>query len=71
MKDEIDHPSHYTMGNIESIEMIEAMGHGEGFCVGCIQKYLTRFRFKGTPKSDLMKARWYLDRLISYYGEEG
>jgi|TARA_Y200000002_G_scaffold297309_2_gene251933 hypothetical protein len=32
---------------------------------GNIIKYVTRFPYKGTPVSDLKKARWYLDYLIN------
>jgi hypothetical protein len=40
------------------------MGHGEGFCWGNVNKYLVRYKHKGTPVQDLKKAQWYLERLI-------
>ena len=36
----------------------------EGFCLGNIIKYLYRYKLKGNPVQDLMKAREYLERLI-------
>ena len=62
--DDVNHPSHYTQGKIESIEFIEDQGWGEGFCIGSALKYLTRYRHKGTPKKDLEKAIWYINRVI-------
>ena len=57
-----EHPSHYNKGKIEVWDFIadQAMG----FLEGNIVKYLCRYRFKGTPMKDLLKAKAYLDRLI-------
>lgn len=65
-EDLVNHPSHYTQGNIECIEAIEAQLSPEefrGFLKGNILKYLWRERDKGGIES-LKKAGWYLDRLI-------
>lgn len=62
MSDSINHPSHYTQGRIEPIDVIEDWGLG--FCDGNALKYIARFRHKGQALNDLRKARWYLDRLI-------
>jgi hypothetical protein len=67
-EDLVNHPSHYTQGNIECIEAIEAQLSPEefrGFLKGNIVKYLWRERDKGGVES-LEKAGWYLDRLIKY-----
>jgi hypothetical protein len=63
VSDSINHPSHYTQGRIEPIDVIEDWGLG--FCDGNALKYIARFRHKGRAIEDLKKARWYLDRLIS------
>ena len=63
----INHPSHYTDGAIECIDAIQAQLTPEeyrGYLKGNIAKYVWRERHKGGRES-LMKARWYLDRLIS------
>lgn len=62
MSDPINHPPHYTHGKIEPIDVIEDWQLG--FCDGNAVKYIARHRHKGTPLTDLRKARWYLDRLI-------
>lgn len=70
--DNLNHPSHYTMGKIETIEAISAALGNEGFrgyCAGNIIKYVWRYRFKG-GKESLEKARWYLDKLIAEIEKE-
>ena len=64
----VDHPSHYTSGNIECIDAIEESMSYDSFCgylKGNILKYLWRYQLKNNPVQDLKKARWYLDLLIS------
>jgi hypothetical protein len=64
--DVINHPLHYNDGGIECIEAIEAQLTVEeyrGYLKGNIAKYIWRERHKGGTES-LMKARFYLDRLI-------
>ncbi len=62
--DQVDHPKHYTYGNIECIDFIESCGFGYDFCIGNTIKYCVRAKHKGTQLQDLKKARWYLDRAI-------
>ena len=66
LPDQVNHPPHYTDGEIECIEAIEAQQTLEefrGYLKGNIAKYLWRERHKGGTES-LKKASWYLDRLI-------
>lgn len=66
MIETVDHPEHYQQGNVETIYVIrDALSREqfEGFLIGCIIKYLTRFPYKGGVE-DLRKAQWYLDNLI-------
>lgn len=68
MKDNVNHPSHYTTGGIECIDAMKASMTSEaflGYLKGNIQKYLWRYEKKLAPAEDLKKARWYLDRLIA------
>jgi hypothetical protein len=60
-KEEINNPPHYTKG-IECAKYI--LSHEMDFFQGNAVKYLTRFKLKGTPLKDLMKARWYINELI-------
>ncbi len=62
MADPINHPPHYTHGDIEPIDAIEAWGLG--FCLGNVVKYVARAGHKGDRLEDLKKARWYLEREI-------
>jgi len=70
-EDIVNHPKHYELLKPEPIEVIE--NWRLNFFAGNVLKYLARYRFKGTPITDLEKARWYLDRLIGnlkkQYGE--
>lgn len=70
--DVVSLPGHYRQGSIECIEAIEASMTREefkGYLKGNVQKYLWRYRYKGKPKEDLRKAKWYLDRLLSVLAE--
>ena len=68
-EDQVNHPSHYINGGgIECIEAIEAQLTAEeyqGYLRGNCVKYLWRWRHKG-GKTDLAKAQWYLDRLLTF-----
>lgn len=63
----VDHPPHYTAGNIEVIDAIEDWNLG--FHLGNVVKYVARATHKNGIE-DLKKARWYLDRIIANL-EEG
>lgn len=63
--DKINHPSHYTYGEIEVIEFIEQVTKDYkpelAFAIGNAIKYISRANRKN-GKEDLDKARWYLNR---------
>lgn len=61
--DLINHPQHYNAGRIEVIDLID--DQQLDFYRGTIVKYLLRAPHKGQFLSDLKKAQWYLNRLIS------
>ena len=63
--DKVNKPAHYE-GNIECIEAIKSSMSNEafkGYLKGNIQKYVWRFDRKN-GKEDLLKAEWYLKKLI-------
>lgn len=60
--DLVNHPPHYKVGGVETIDFIEAKGLG--YNLGNVVKYLTRADHKGNKVQDLEKARWYLEREI-------
>jgi len=61
--DAVNHPAHYKVGGIETIDFIEAKKLG--YNIGNVVKYLTRADHKGNRKQDLEKAKWYLERELS------
>ena len=60
--DPVNHPAHYKVGGIETIDFIEAKKLG--YNLGNVVKYLTRADHKGNKLQDLRKAQWYLEREI-------
>lgn len=73
-EERVNHPTHYRGENgvecIDAIESVTSLYEGfSGYCIGNILKYVWRHRLKGGIQ-DLEKAKWYIDRLISYYEEE-
>lgn len=65
INDNVNHPSHYTFGNIEVIDAIEDWKLG--YHLGNAVKYIARAGKKDPSKTkeDLEKAVWYLNRYIS------
>ncbi|MBM6146814.1 DUF3310 domain-containing protein [Staphylococcus epidermidis] len=65
LDDKINHPSHYTYGEIEVINFIEQVTKDYkpelAFAIGNAIKYISRANRKN-GKEDLDKARWYLNR---------
>lgn len=62
MEDLVNHPSHYKVGGIETIDFIEAKGLN--YHLGNAVKYISRADHKGTAIQDLKKAVWYILRDI-------
>ena len=62
--DSVNHPSHYTYGNIEVIDFIE--DKKLNFHRGNAVKYIARAGKKNPEKEieDLKKAAWYINREI-------
>ena len=60
--DPINKPRHYNQGGIEVFDFIKS--NNFNYAQGNVVKYVSRYRHKGTPVQDLLKARWYLNKLI-------
>ena len=62
--DNVNHPSHYTSGEIEVIDFIE--DQHLGFHLGNAVKYISRAGRKDADRTieDLQKAVWYINRQI-------
>tara|TARA_X000001036_G_C20665794_1_gene800659 strand:- start:2047 stop:2295 length:249 start_codon:yes stop_codon:yes gene_type:complete len=75
--DLVNHPPHYTHGDVECIDAIESAVSAnpvakEVPCQTNIIKYIWRYFSKDQENQlkDLRKARWYLDRLIKMKEEK-
>lgn len=62
----VNHPPHYTTGNIEVIDYIE--DKNLDYHLGNAVKYISRAGRKGDAVEDLQKAEWYLRRAIELRG---
>ena len=68
--DMINHPKHYTQGEIECIEAIKYINNKlhmegyEGYCLGNFIKYIWRCNFKNGWE-DIDKAIFYLNELLT------
>lgn len=74
LRDNVNHPEHYTAGDIECIDAIESMLCGyentvHGWLASQIVKYIWRAPMKGGTE-DIKKARRYLERLAQKMGDE-
>lgn len=64
--DRVNHPNHYTFGDIEVIDYIRdklTPEEFQGYCEGNVLKYVSRWRHKGGVE-DLRKAEVYLKWMI-------
>lgn len=65
--DNVNHPAHYTGGDIECIDAIASAIQGlkgkEAYYTGNAIKYLWRWKKKNGVE-DLKKAKWYIEKLI-------
>jgi hypothetical protein len=61
-EDLVNHPSHYTQGKLEVIDIIE--DSGLDYLLGNCIKYILRAKHKKHFLTDLEKAQWYLARRI-------
>ncbi len=64
--DNVNHPKHYTQGNIECIEAMEAAYGTEAvinFCKCNAFKYQWRFGEKN-GEEDIKKCQWYQNKMI-------
>lgn len=64
--DNVNNPSHYTAGGIETLDYIKAkVSDYPSYAVGNILKYVSRYEHKNGIE-DLKKAQFYLNDLIEW-----
>lgn len=71
MNDSVNHPAHYTQGDIECIDaMISAFGKDavKTYCKINAFKYIWRTDYKNGTE-DVKKAVWYLNKFLELEGE--
>jgi len=80
MRDEVwehvNSPSHYNSNTIETIDLIRDSMKAEeyrGYLKGNVFKYVSRYTYKEkeNPVKDLLKAQWYLNKLIEDMTDDG
>ena len=73
LNDSVNRPSHYTYGDIETIDFIEQVTAQYppeiAFALGNAIKYLSRAPHKN-GKEDINKAKWYLQRVFDKWEEK-
>jgi hypothetical protein len=71
--DMVNHPPHYTKGNMETIDIMEAKATPEEF-KGHLKltalKYLTRAGHKESELLDAKKTQWYVNRWVKTIEKE-
>ena len=71
--EQVNNPPHYNHGDRETIDLIKDFMSEEefrGHLKGNVIKYLSRHMYKEMPIKDLLKAQWYLSRLIEEMANE-
>ena len=51
--------AHYSVGSVQTLDLIESVGDAEAFCRSNILKYASRYDRKGTARKDIMKIIHY------------
>jgi hypothetical protein len=67
--DMVNHPDHYKVGGIETIDFIQAKLSPEefaGYCKGNMLKYVARAGHKDDAGQDMRKALWYGRRWLAF-----
>lgn len=65
--------NHYNRGEIQPIDFIEGSFTPEeyrGYLKGNVIKYVSRYKYKGSPEADLIKAQVYLGWLREFENKQ-
>lgn len=72
-KENVNHPEHYKVGNLECIDAMLALYGKEAvlsFCQLNSFKYQWRCNRKDNCKEDLQKARWYMNKFLELLDDD-
>ena len=50
---------HYSVGNVQTLDLIDSVGDAEAFCRSNVLKYASRYDRKGTARADILKIIHY------------
>ena len=59
--------AHYSVGPVQSLDLIESVGDAQAFCRSNILKYASRYDKKGTARKDIVKIIHYGMLLLHFY----
>ena len=46
---------HYSVGNVQTLDLIDSVGDAEAFCRSNVLKYASRYDRKGSARKDIIK----------------
>lgn len=61
---------HYSEGEVQTLDFIDACGDAKAFCRSNILKYASRYDKKGTPRKDILKIIHYA-MLLLHFSDKG
>ena len=50
---------HYSVGNVQTLDLIDSVGDAEAFCRSKVLKYASRYDRKGSARKDIIKIIHY------------
>ena len=62
--------AHYSVGSVQTLDLIESVGDAKAFCRSNILKYASRYDKKGSSKMDLLKVMHYAVLLYHFSQKE-
>ena len=57
---------HYSVGNVQTLDLIDSVGDAEAFCRSNVLKYASRYDRKGTARKDIIKIIHYAVLLLHF-----
>jgi hypothetical protein len=57
---------HYSAGNVQTLDLLDACGDAEAFCRSNVLKYASRYDRKGSARKDIIKIIHYGILLLSF-----
>ena len=60
---------HYSVGNVQTLDLIDSVGDAEAFCRSNVLKYASRYDRKGAARRDIIKIIHY-GMLLLYFNDK-